>query len=71
MGACYFSTIAQLVERMTVNHDVTGSNPVDGVYGVVRLRRAIGLSSLTPSDDVIVNLNINAKTQAQPVSMAA
>lgn len=31
MGACYFSTIAQLVERMTVNHDVTGSNPVGGV----------------------------------------
>lgn len=25
------STIAQLVERMTVNHDVTGSNPVGGV----------------------------------------
>ena len=55
---------------MTVNHDVTGSNPVDGVYGVVRLRRAIGLSSLTSSDDVIVNLNINAKTQA-PVLNAA
>lgn len=30
-----YSTIAQLVERMTVNHDVTGSNPVGGVlpYG--------------------------------------
>ena len=26
-----YSTIAQLVERMTVNHDVTGSNPVGGV----------------------------------------
>ena len=25
------STIAQLVERMTVNHDVTGSSPVGGV----------------------------------------
>lgn len=32
MGACYFSTIAQLVERMTVNHDVTGSSPVGGVW---------------------------------------
>ena len=31
MGACYFSTIAQLVERMTVNHDATGSSPVGGV----------------------------------------
>ena len=31
MGACYFSTIAQLVELMTVNHDVTGSSPVGGV----------------------------------------
>lgn len=34
--ACYFigvflSTIAQLVEHMTVNHDVTGSRPVGGV----------------------------------------
>ena len=26
-----FSAIAQLVERMTVNHDVTGSSPVGGV----------------------------------------
>ena len=26
-----YSIIAQLVERMTVNHDVTGSTPVDGV----------------------------------------
>ncbi len=25
------SAIAQLVERMTVNHDVTGSSPVGGV----------------------------------------
>ena len=25
------STIAQLVERVTVNHDVAGSNPVGGV----------------------------------------
>ena len=30
----YFSTIAQLVERMTVNHDVTGSSPVGGVVCV-------------------------------------
>ncbi len=55
---------------MTVNHDVTGSNPVDGVYGVVRFRRAIRLFDFAPSDDVIVNLNINANT-AQPVGMAA
>ncbi len=26
-----FSAIAQSVERMTVNHDVTGSSPVGGV----------------------------------------
>lgn len=32
VGVCYFSTIAQLVERMTVNHDVTGSSPVGGVW---------------------------------------
>jgi hypothetical protein len=31
VGAYYFSTIAQLVERMTVNHDATGSSPVGGV----------------------------------------
>jgi hypothetical protein len=31
MGACYFSTIAQLAERMTVNHDVVGSRPAGGV----------------------------------------
>ena len=30
-GIIFYSTIAQLVERMTVNHDVTGSNPVGGV----------------------------------------
>lgn len=30
-GVSYLSTIAQLVERMTVNHDVTGSRPVGGV----------------------------------------
>ena len=27
---CPYSSIAQLVERMTVNHDVTGSSPVGG-----------------------------------------
>lgn len=27
----FYSAIAQLVERMTVNHDVTGSSPVGGV----------------------------------------
>ena len=32
MDACYFSTIAQLVERMAVNHDVIGSSPVGGVW---------------------------------------
>ena len=26
-----YSTIAQLVERMTVNHDVVGSRPAGGV----------------------------------------
>ena len=29
-GAPLFSSIAQSVERMTVNHDVTGSSPVRG-----------------------------------------
>ena len=28
----FLSTIAQLAERLTVNHDVTGSNPVGGVH---------------------------------------
>ena len=28
--ALYYSSIAQSVERMTVNHDVTGSSPVRG-----------------------------------------
>ena len=27
---CCYSSIAQSVERMTVNHDVTGSSPVGG-----------------------------------------
>ena len=40
MGACYFSTIAQLVEHMTVNHDVTGSSPVGGVWIEVLFKRA-------------------------------
>ena len=30
------SAIAQLVERMTVNHDVTGSSPVGGVRLMLR-----------------------------------
>ena len=30
--ASYYSAIAQLVERMTVNHDVAGSNPACGVH---------------------------------------
>lgn len=30
------STIAQLVERVTVNHDVTGSSPVGGVIGLLQ-----------------------------------
>ena len=38
MGACYFSTIAQLVERMTVNHDVVGSRPAGGVCFVPQRR---------------------------------
>ncbi len=29
-GAPWYSSIAQSVERMTVNHDVTGSSPVRG-----------------------------------------
>lgn len=40
MGACYFSTIAQLVERMTVNHDVTGSRPVGGVNRLIAKTQA-------------------------------
>ena len=32
----YYSSIAQSVERMTVNHDVTGSSPVRGAIFVVR-----------------------------------
>ena len=32
------SAIAQLVERMTVNHDVTGSSPVGGVLRLKRKR---------------------------------
>lgn len=30
----YYSPIAQLVERLAVNQDVTGSSPVRGVYGL-------------------------------------
>ena len=30
-----YSAIAQSVERMTVNHDVTGSSPVCGVIGAI------------------------------------
>ena len=33
-----YSSIAQSVERMTVNHDVTGSSPVGGA---TKVRRAI------------------------------
>ena len=40
MGACYFSTIAQLVERMTVNHDVVGSRPAGGVWMGILFKRA-------------------------------
>ena len=35
----YYSIIDQLVERMTVNHDVTGSDPVDGVFSIYRKSR--------------------------------
>ena len=28
----FYSAIAQLVERMTVNHDVAGSSPACGVF---------------------------------------
>lgn len=35
------STIAQSVERMTVNHDVTGSSPVGGVNRLVAKTQAI------------------------------
>ena len=34
--AIEYSSIAQSVERMTVNHDVTGSSPVRGAIFVVR-----------------------------------
>ena len=30
----YYSPIAQLVERLAVNQDVTGSSPVGRVYGL-------------------------------------
>ena len=40
MGACYFSTIAQLVERLTVNHDVVGSRPAGGVWMGILFKRA-------------------------------
>ena len=30
-----YSSIAQLVERMTVNHDVAGSSPAGGVHDMV------------------------------------
>ena len=40
MDACYFSTIAQLVDRMAVNHDVTGSSPVGGVWMGILFKRA-------------------------------
>ena len=33
-----YSTIAQLVEHMTVNHDVVGSRPAGGVYFVPQRR---------------------------------
>ena len=33
-----YSTIAQLVERMTVNHDVVGSRPAGGVRFVPQRR---------------------------------
>ena len=32
-----YSSIAQSVERMTVNHDVTGSSPVGGAKVAVKL----------------------------------
>lgn len=35
-----WSTIAQLVERMTVNHDVTGSRPVGGVNRLIAKTQA-------------------------------
>ena len=31
-GYSYHSAIAQLAERMTVNHDVAGSSPACGVF---------------------------------------
>ena len=37
---CSLSTIAQLVERMTVNHDVTGSSPVGGVNRLIAKTQA-------------------------------
>ena len=30
-GLLYYSSLAQSVERMTVNHDVVGSSPTGGV----------------------------------------
>ena len=32
MPTFIYSSIAQSVERMTVNHDVTGSSPVGGAF---------------------------------------
>ena len=40
VGVYYFSTITQLVERMAVNHDVTGSSPVGGVWMGILFKRA-------------------------------
>ena len=35
--ACKYSSIAQSVERMTVNHDVTGSSPVGGAKNSLQI----------------------------------
>ena len=56
-----YSSIAQSVERMTVNHDVTGSSPVRGAKGLARKCESFfygselnGLKPVTPDRTIIV-----------------
>ena len=45
MPTFIYSSIAQSVERMTVNHDVTGSSPVGGArIAPVQMCRGLNLS---------------------------
>ena len=58
------STIAQLVERMTVNHDVTGSSPVGGVRLLLSdetLLSPIDSSGKTYNADLNASYNVGAR----------